>query len=130
MDAGAFFFAGPVGLAVTKGYDVASIFQGSKGRSEIRTLVSGWKVERGVAQAQDLAMATNENRGVLHGGLDFVNKRFDDVTVALIDAKGCAKVKQKIRGTFQPPGGEAECPQIPQRAGAQAAQAGEGPVFG
>jgi hypothetical protein len=25
------------------------------------------------------------------------------VTVALIDAKGCAKVQQKIRGTFQNP---------------------------
>jgi AsmA protein len=25
------------------------------------------------------------------------------VTIALIDAKGCAKVRQKIRGTFQNP---------------------------
>jgi len=25
------------------------------------------------------------------------------VTIALIDAKGCAKVRQKIRGTFQKP---------------------------
>ncbi|MHB1187673.1 AsmA family protein [Thiobacillus sp.] len=103
VDVGAFFFAGPVGLAVTKGYNFASIFQGSEGRSEIRTVVSDWKVERGVAQAQDVAMATNENRVALQGGLDFVNKRFNDVTVALIDAKGCAKVRQKIRGTFQKP---------------------------
>ena len=103
VDVGAFFFAGPVGLAVTKGYNFASIFQGSEGRSEIRTLVSDWKVERGVAQAQDVAMATNENRVALHGGLDFVNQRFNNVTVALIDAKGCAKVQQNIRGTFQKP---------------------------
>jgi AsmA protein len=103
VDVGAFFFAGPVGLAVTKGYNFASILQGSGGRSEIRTLVSDWKVERGVALSQDVAMATNENRVALQGGLDFVNKRFNDVTVALIDAKGCAKVKQKIRGTFQQP---------------------------
>jgi AsmA protein len=103
VDVGAFFFAGPFGLAVTKGYDFASIFQGSEGRSEIRTLVSDWKVERGVAQARDVAMATNQNRIALHGGLDFVNERFDDVTMAIIDAKGCATVRQKISGSFQKP---------------------------
>jgi len=103
VDVGAFFFAGPVGLAITKGYNFASIFQGSGGSSKIRTLASDWKVGHGVAQAQDVAMATNEHRIALRGGLDFVNGRFDDVTVALIDAEGCAKVQQKIRGPFQNP---------------------------
>ncbi|MDO8705251.1 MAG: AsmA family protein [Sulfuricaulis sp.] len=103
VDVGAFFFAGPVGLVVTKGYNFASIFQGSGGRSEIRTLVSDWKVERGVAQAQDVAMATNQNRIALTGGLDFVNEQFNDVTMALIDAQGCAKARQKIRGSFLKP---------------------------
>ena len=103
VDLGAFFFSGPVGLAVTKGYNFASIFQGSGGNSEIRTLVSDWKIERGVAHAQDVAMATKENRIALQGRLDFVNERFDDVTMALIDAKGCAKVQQKISGPFQKP---------------------------
>jgi AsmA protein len=103
VDAGAFFFAGPLGLAVTKGYNFAGIFQGSEGSSTIRTLVSDWKVERGVAQARDVAMATNENRMALTGGLDLVNERFDNVIMALIDTQGCAKVRQKIRGTFQKP---------------------------
>jgi len=103
VDVGAFFFAGPVGLVVTKGYNFASIFQGSGGRSEIRTLISDWTVERGVAQAQDVAMATNENRIALQGRLDFVNEQFNNVTMALIDAKGCAKVQQKIHGAFQKP---------------------------
>ncbi len=103
VDVGAFFFAGPVGLAVTKGYNFASILQGSEGRSEIRTLVSDWKVERGVAQSQDVAMATDQNRVALQGRLDFVNKRFEHVTVALIDAKGCIRAQQKIHGSFQKP---------------------------
>lgn len=103
VDVGAFLLAGPVGVAVTKGYNFASIFQGSGGSSEIRMLVSDWKVERGVAQAQDVALATNENRVALQGGLDFVNEQFKDLTMALIDAKGCAKVRQTIRGTFQKP---------------------------
>jgi len=103
VDVGAFFFAGPLGTVVTKGYDFAGIFQGSGGSSEIHTLVSDWSVEHGVAQAQDVAFATNKNRMALQGGLDFANDRFVDVTTALIDVKGCAKVRQKIHGTFEKP---------------------------
>jgi len=58
-------------------------------------------VADGVAQAQDVAMATAENRLALRGGLDFVNDRFIDVTMAVIDDKGCVKVQQKISGTFR-----------------------------
>jgi uncharacterized protein involved in outer membrane biogenesis len=103
VDVGAFFFAGPAGLVVTKGYNFASILQGSEGRSEIRTLVSDWKVERGIALSQDVAMATKAHRVALQGGLDFVNERFDGVTVALIDDKGCIKAQQTIHGAFNKP---------------------------
>jgi AsmA protein len=103
VDLGAFFFAGPFGMVVTKGYNFASIFQGSGGSSEIRILVSEWKVEHGVAHSQDVAMATKLNRVALTGRLDLVNQRFDNVTMALIDAQGCAKVRQKIHGPFQKP---------------------------
>lgn len=103
VDAGAVFFAGPLGLLVTKGYDFAKLSKGTGGSSEIRTLVSDWKVEHGIAHAQDVAMATQANRIALHGGLDFVHERFDDVTVALVDEKGCAKVQQQIRGSFREP---------------------------
>jgi uncharacterized protein involved in outer membrane biogenesis len=103
VDVGALFFAGPLGLVLTRGYSFASLLQESGIGTEIRTLVSEWKVERGVAHAQDVAMATKANRIALQGGLDFVGDRFDEVTLALIDAHGCAKVKQRIRGTFQKP---------------------------
>ncbi|MHB1085755.1 MAG: AsmA family protein [Thiobacillus sp.] len=103
VDVGALFFAGPVGLAVTKGYNFASILQGSEGRSAIPTLVSDWTVERGVALSQDVAMATKQNRVALQGRLDFVNERFDDVTVALIDTKGCIRAQQTIHGDFRHP---------------------------
>jgi uncharacterized protein involved in outer membrane biogenesis len=103
VDVGALFFIGPVGLAVTKGFNFASIFQGSEGRSEIRTVVSDWKVERGIAYSQDVAMATNENRVALQGELDFVNQRFDHMSVALIDAKGCIRAQQQIHGDFRKP---------------------------
>jgi AsmA protein len=103
VDVAALFLAGPAGLAVTKGYNFGSIFQGSEGSSKIRVLVSDWKVERGVAQAQDVAMATNANRVALQGRIDFVNERFDDVTVALIDANGCIRAQQTIHGAFKKP---------------------------
>ena len=103
VDVGAFFFAGPLGLVVTKGYDFASVVQGSGDSSKIRTLVSDWKVERGVAQAQDVAMATSKNRIALRGRLDFVDAQFDDVTIALVDESGCAKVQQRVSGSFRHP---------------------------
>jgi AsmA-like protein len=103
VDVGALFFAGPLGLAVTKGYNFARIFQGAAGTTTIRTLVSEWQVEHGLAQARDVAMATQKNRIALKGGLDFVSGRYDEVVVAVIDAKGCAKVQQKVHGPFMNP---------------------------
>lgn len=102
-DVGAFFFAGPLGLVVTKGYDFAQLFKATGGTSQVDILVSDWNVERGVAQARDVAMATKKNRLAMHGGLDFVDGDFDDVVIALVDGKGCAVVRQRIRGTFQQP---------------------------
>ena len=103
VDLGAFLFAGPLGLIVTKGYNFAGVVQGSEGTSEIRTLVSHWQVDDGVARAQDVAMATNENRIALRGELDFGNRRFQHVTVALIDTDGCALVQQELNGPFENP---------------------------
>jgi uncharacterized protein involved in outer membrane biogenesis len=103
FDVTAFLFAGPLGLAVTKGLEFSSLAQESSGNTQIRTVVSKWKVEKGVAHARDVAMATRENRLALQGGLDFVNDDYDDVIVALIDSNGCAKVRQKISGPFSKP---------------------------
>jgi AsmA protein len=103
LDVGAYFFAGPVGLAVTKGYDFAKLLKGSGGVSPIPKFVSHWKVENGVMHAQDVAMATNKHRMALLGGLDIANARFVDVTLALLDQKGCAVVEQKIKGSFVKP---------------------------
>ena len=103
FDVGALLFAGPVGLAVTKGYEFADLGTKSKGSTQIRSVVSKWKVERGVAQATDVALATNANRLAVQGGLDFVTNQYRDITVALLDANGCAKARQKISGAFTKP---------------------------
>ncbi|MDA3832516.1 MAG: hypothetical protein PF495_03890 [Spirochaetales bacterium] len=103
VDVGAFFVAGPLALLVTKGYNFASILQGLGCSSEIRTLVSDWHIEHGVAQAQDVALATGRHRFALQRGIDLVNETFNNLTLALIAAEGCAKVRQSIQGSFQEP---------------------------
>lgn len=103
VDAGALFFAGPFGPVLTKGYNFASLLHGTGGNSRIRALTSDWRVDKGVASARDVALATNAHRLALKGRLDFVHQRYEDVTVALIDAHSCAVAQQKIHGPFEKP---------------------------
>ncbi|MDO8739863.1 AsmA family protein [Candidatus Deferrimicrobium sp.] len=104
-DVGAFMLAGPLGSAVLKGYRYEGLFQSvtREGETRITRLVSDWTVRDGVADARDVAFSTGKNRIALKGKLDLVNKRFVDVTVAMLDEKGCAKVRQKISGPFDDP---------------------------
>jgi AsmA protein len=60
-------------------------------------------VRDGVADATDVAFTTGKNRIALKGKLDLVNRRFMDVTVAALDGKGCARVRQNISGSFGDP---------------------------
>ncbi|MFI4868640.1 MAG: AsmA family protein [Steroidobacterales bacterium] len=110
IDLGAFFFAGPIGLALTKGYDYAKVMDSTGGSSRILTLVSEWHIERGVAQAKDVAMTTQANRVALKGALDFVTATYQDVTVAVVGPQGCVQVQQKVRGPFNHP--EVEKPNV------------------
>lgn len=103
VDVGAVFLAGPLGLAVTKGYNFASLFRGSGGESRIGLLVSDWTIEGGVARATDVALATLKHRIAMRGGLDLVHGRFADVTVAVVDERGCATMRQEVRGPFASP---------------------------
>lgn len=103
IDLGAFFIAGPLGTAITKGYDFASLFQDEGGTTQIARLVSHWSVTDGVAEARDVALLTPANRLALQGRLDFVEREFDGVTVAVVDEEGCATIDQRISGSFSNP---------------------------
>jgi len=61
VDVCAFFFAGP-SVCGHEGIQLCEHLQSAGGSSQIRTLVSKWIIEHGVAQAKDVAMATKENR--------------------------------------------------------------------
>ena len=104
VDVGAFFLAGPLGPALTRGYKFADLYKESRGgKGVIAKLVSVWKVGNGVAEAVDVAMATKERRIAMKGGLNFIDNRFEDAIVAVLDQRGCAVLSQKIHGPFSSP---------------------------
>ncbi len=39
----------------------------------------------------------------MKGGLNFINDRFVNVTVAVLDKRGCAVYSQKVQGPFSKP---------------------------
>jgi AsmA protein len=101
VDVGAFFLAGPYGPVLTKGYNFGSVYEESRGgKGIISKLVSIWNVKNGIAGATDVALASKKYRIAMKGGLDFVNDRFDNVTVAVLDKRGCAVYSQKVHGPF------------------------------
>ncbi|MCG6536275.1 MAG: AsmA-like C-terminal region-containing protein, partial [Syntrophales bacterium LBB04] len=105
VDIGAFFIAGPLGSVALKGYRYGDIYyQTQGGQGTITQFVSHWKIKNGVADATDCAFATLHNRVALKGKLDLVAERYDNVTVVLLDDKGCAKFTQTITGSFDSPG--------------------------
>jgi AsmA protein len=101
---GAFFIAGPLGTVALRGYRYGDVYyQTWGGQGVITQFISHWKIEDGVADATDCALATLHNRIALKGRLNLVSERYDNVTVALLDEKGCVKFEQSIVGSFGSP---------------------------
>jgi AsmA protein len=104
VDVGAFFIAGPLSTVALKGYRYGDVYnQTREGQSTITQFISHWEIKDGVADATDCALATHHNRVALKGKLDLVSEQYDNVIVALLDDKGCAKFKQSISGPFGSP---------------------------
>jgi len=104
VDLGAFFIAGPLSTVALKGYRYGDVYAQTRGgQGAITWFISHWKIKDGVADATDCALATRHNRVALKGKLDLASERYDNVIVALLDDKGCAKFKQGISGPFGSP---------------------------
>src|SRR5512143_2992746 len=104
VDLGAFFIAGPLSTIALKGYRYGDVYhQTQGGQGVITQFISHWKIKGGVADATDCALATHHNRVALKGKLNLVSERYDNVIVALLDDKGCAKFTQGISGPFGSP---------------------------
>jgi hypothetical protein len=104
VDLGAIFIVGPLSNVVLKGYRYGDVYNQTRGgQGAIKEFISHWKIKDGVADATDCAFSTPHNRVALKGKLDLVNERYENVIVALLDDKGCAKFKQSISGSFGSP---------------------------
>ncbi|MBI5848660.1 MAG: AsmA family protein [Nitrospirae bacterium] len=104
VDVGAFFIAGPLSTVALKGYRYGDLYNQTRGGQGVITqFISRWKIKDGVAEAADCALATHHNRLALKGKLDLVRQQYDTILVAIVDNKGCAKVKQGISGPFGSP---------------------------
>ncbi|MCW8804452.1 MAG: AsmA-like C-terminal region-containing protein [Ignavibacteriaceae bacterium] len=103
VDLGAVLLAGPVGIAVTKGSDYASILITNSGESsQITNMVSNWKIANGVLNIQDAAFATRMNRIATKGLIDFSQDSLN-LTIALLNKYGCSVFSQDIYGNLNSP---------------------------
>ncbi len=103
-DLAAFLLAGPIGPVITKSYNFARLYEASQGgKGIVRKLVSVWKVKNGIAEARDVALASEKQRIAMTGELNFINEQFVDVTVAVLDHQGCAVYSEKVHGPFREP---------------------------
>jgi hypothetical protein len=50
-----------------------------------------------------VALASKKQRIAMKGGLNLINERFVDVTVAVLDNRGCAVYSEKVLGPFRNP---------------------------
>ena len=103
VDLGAVMLAGPVGIAVTKGSDYASIFIIDSGESsEIKKLISNWEINNGNFIIQDAAFTTTKNRVATNGFVNFIQDSLE-LNVALLNKYGCSIFSQRVYGDLNSP---------------------------
>ncbi len=73
------------------------------GKSVLKEVNTNVDVGYSEIQLSDVALSTAKNRAALKGTVNIVDEKFVDVQAALLNAKGCATVQQKISGTFAKP---------------------------
>jgi uncharacterized protein involved in outer membrane biogenesis len=107
VDATAYFFVGPMGTQVTKGYDFSSVASEMKKpgttKNKILRMISVWDVSNGIVSANDVALETKVYRLAVKGNINIVKNEFDQLRIAVVDKKGCAIAKQSINGPIQSP---------------------------
>ncbi len=105
VDIGLYAFAGPVGLLVGAGLDVANMAWNinSGDRQIIEEFSFDWQVEGGEARTQDVALRTQNNRLALNGAVDLSTQHYNDMTLGLLNDKGCAEFTETISGSLTQP---------------------------
>ncbi|MDF1590299.1 MAG: AsmA family protein [Desulfobacterales bacterium] len=104
---GSFFIIGPFGPLLAAAYENvdAALAVGTIGEGEslIKTLISDWQIQNGIASARDVAFSTAQNRVAVSGKINIAAQKFNNLTFASIDTDGCMKFSQTIHGPFHQP---------------------------
>ena len=101
---GTLLLPGPPLTAAARGLSTLDNAVGTdRGEGLVRTLISTWTVKNGAFEAKDVALATTGNRVALKGGIDLPGEQFDEITLALVDDRGCPLAGQTIEGPFRLP---------------------------
>jgi AsmA protein len=88
---------GPPGQAA----GIASQAAGKK--TLLRGLAFDWKIDHGIAHAQDVALATAHSIVAFRGNIDLRNRQYQGFAMASVDAQGCSKQKLGIVGSLTRP---------------------------
>lgn len=103
LDVGAVLLTGPVGLAVTKGADVAVLVATSPGEvTQIPKFVSNWKINNGIIKIDDVAFSTNKNRVATRGSVNLTDRTMR-IIFGVLNEDGSLKLSQDIYGNFDDP---------------------------
>jgi hypothetical protein len=66
-------------------------------------LSSKWKIEKGIAHAEDVAVNTGMFRLAATGSLDMTRDQFSNLELTILNREGCAAFGQTLNGPFDAP---------------------------
>jgi AsmA protein len=99
IDLAAFFIAGPLGPIATKGVDFGRVYkQLGTGEGTLERLISTWRIDDGLAEAKDCALATKKNRVAFVGKIELVQGVYQDAALAVLNERGCSRYTEKLSG--------------------------------
>ena len=103
VDLGAVALAGPAGIVYSKGSSYVSLLTVDKNDSTlISKFSSKWLLDSGKISVDDVAFATLKNRVAVQGWLDMKADSLD-MTIGVINEKGCAIFDQRVYGSNEDP---------------------------
>lgn len=102
-DVSAVMFAGPAGLAVTKGSDFARLaFIKSGDSTDVRHFMADWSMRNGMLRTEDVALSTSNNL-ISTNGWYKLSKDSLDFKINILDKRGCELVGQRVYGDIAEP---------------------------
>ncbi len=103
VDIGAVVLAGPAGIVYSKGSSYVSLLTADTNDStQISKFSSKWSLDTGKIIADDVAFATLKNRVAAQGWLN-MNTDSLDISIGILNNKGCAIFDQRIYGSSGEP---------------------------